>query len=194
MSSALDSLEDLEIAAHDGRLRTFAGIGEKRHAGIRDSLATRLARVRARPTPPPDEPPVGQLLDVDAEYRRKARAGVLKKIAPRRFNPGGDAWLPILHTCRGEREYTALFSNTARAHRVGRTRDWVVLYCDGGRQELQYTVITPQHGPLEGRRIVRGREAECEVFCRAGSTPGGAADTFAEAVTRSRSGRKEGGA
>jgi hypothetical protein len=44
---------------------------------------------------------------------------------------------------------------------MGKTRDWVVLYYDGGRGELQCTVITSLRGPLAGKRIVRGREAEC---------------------------------
>ena len=97
---------------------------------------------------------------MDEEYRTKAAAGQLKTIAPRRFNPQGEAWLPILHTTRGERHYTALFSNTPRAHRLGATRDWVVLYWDGGPGEGQATVITARRSPLAGQRIVRGREDE----------------------------------
>jgi putative hydrolase len=99
---------------------------------------------------------------VDREYRNKAAAGTLKKIAPRRFNPTGEAWLPIMHTARNGRHYTALFSNTARAHELGKTRDWVVLFCDDGDREHRFTVITSEFAPLEGRRIVAGREAECE--------------------------------
>jgi putative hydrolase len=104
---------------------------------------------------------VAELLDVDREYREKAAAGQLQRIAPRRFNPGGEAWLPVLHTQRGTRRYTALFSNTARAHRAGKTRDWVVLYSDNGAGENRHTVITAAFGPLRGRRVVAGREAEC---------------------------------
>ncbi len=161
----IDSLAQLEAAAHDGRLHDIAGIGEKRLEGIRDVLAGRLGRVRQPLSSPPDEePPVSEVLDVDREYRAKAQAGELRMIAPRRFNPTGEAWLPVLHTRRGSREYTALFSNTARAHRMGRTRDWVVLSCgDRGGGHL-YTVITAARGGLRGRRIVRGREAECEQF------------------------------
>jgi hypothetical protein len=47
-----------------------------------------------------------ELLDVDREYREKAAAGQLRSIAPRRFNPSGEAWLPVLHTQRRERHYT----------------------------------------------------------------------------------------
>jgi hypothetical protein len=157
----LETLADLEAAAHDGRLETVAGFGAKRIAGIRDSLAHRLGRVRLT-QPDRPAPDVGELLDVDREYREKAAAGQLRQIAPRRFNPAGEAWLPILHTTRGPRHYTALFSNTARAHRAGTTRDWVVLYHDDGHGERQHTVITATHGRLAGRRVVAGREAECQ--------------------------------
>ncbi len=168
----IESLEDLESAAHDGRLENVAGLGPKRLAGIRDSLAHRLGRVRQhRPAVPgPAEPTVAELLDVDAEYRRASLAGTLKNIAPRRFNPTGDAWLPVLHTARGPRHYSVMFSNTARAHKLGKTHDWVVLYFDGREGEHQSTVITSEFGRLEGRRIVRGREIECEVFYQ-GSDP-----------------------
>jgi putative hydrolase len=98
---------------------------------------------------------------VDREYRSRAGAGELPMIAPRRFNPRREAWLPILHTERGPRHYTALFSNTARAHALGRTRDWVVIYADGALGERQWTVVTALSGVLRGQRVVRGREREC---------------------------------
>jgi len=160
----IDSLEDLEAAAHDGRLSDVAGLGGKRVAGIMDSLATRLGRIRPPGPRAPDEAPVPELLDVDHEYRELATAGMLHRIAPRRFNPNHEVWLPILHTTRGERHYTALFSNTARAHKLGRTQDWVILYYDAGSGERQSTVITSQFGDLKGKRIVRGREEECEQY------------------------------
>jgi DNA polymerase (family 10) len=161
----IGTLEALEVAAHDGRLARM-GVGPKRLAGIRESLAQRLGRVRG--SAPPDEappPPVSELLDVDAEYRSKAAAGTLTRIAPRRFNPGHQRWLPILHTQRGHRHYTVLFSNTPRAHRLAKTSDWVVLYVDGTGPERRYTVLTAGHGPREGQRVVAGREAECMGVC-----------------------------
>ena len=106
---------------------------------------------------------------MDREYREKAAAGSLRAIAPRRFNPTGEAWLPVLHTQRGPRHYTALFSNTARAHQLGKTHDWVILYFDDGGGERQHTVITAQRDTLKGKRIVRGRESECEAHYRAGT-------------------------
>ena len=159
-------LRELEVAAHDGRIENYPGIGAKRLAGIRDSLAQRLARIRRRRTaaPPSRVPPVFELLDVDREYREKAAAGTLTRIAPRRFNPEGESWLPILHTARGGRHYTALFSNTARAHEQDKTRDWVVLFCDDGDTEHRFTVITSEFGRLQGERIVAGRKTECEKY------------------------------
>lgn len=47
----IESLEDLESAAHDGRLESVAGLGAKRLAGIRDSLAHRLGRIRKQSGP-----------------------------------------------------------------------------------------------------------------------------------------------
>lgn len=168
----IDTLEELETAAHDGRLSEIEGIGPKKLAGIIDSLASRLGRVRGRAGATAGhgsahELPVGELLDVDREYREKAAAGLLRTIVPRRFNPAGEAWLPVLHTQRGPRHYTALFSNTARAHQLGKTRDWVILYFDEGDGERQHTVITAQRDPMKGKRIVRGREPECEEYYRA---------------------------
>jgi hypothetical protein len=160
----LETLADLEAAAHDGRLDTIAGFGEKRLAGIRDSLAHRLGRVRLPAASSTTSPPVAELLDVDREYREKAASGQLRLIAPRRFNPTGEAWLPVLHTRRGTRQYTALFSNTARAHQAGKTKDWIVLYYDNGSGERQHTVITATRGPLRGRRVVAGREQDCLAF------------------------------
>lgn len=159
----ISTLEDLEAAAHDGRLRRLAGFGTKRLAGISDSVAHRLERIR--PPAPAGQgraPSVRELLDVDREYREKAKAGMLATIAPRRFNPRRTAWLPILHTVRGPRHYTALFSNTARAHRLGKTDDWVVIYWDGAEGEHQCTVITAEQGASRGLRIVRGREEDAQ--------------------------------
>jgi hypothetical protein len=90
--------------------------------------------------------------------------GRLQRVAgsgPRRFNPGREAWLPILHAEQGAWHLTALFSNTARAHELGRTQDWVVIFCVCDGDEGQCTVVSETHGPLSGRRVVRGREAEC---------------------------------
>lgn len=161
----VDTLEALEIAAHDGRLERVQGVGPRRAAMINAALEQMLRRRPMRPRDSGLEPPVSKLLDVDREYRDKARDGRLRKIAPRRFNPSGETWLPVLHTGRGEWHFTVLFSNTARAHELGKTGDWVVIYfhTDAG-PEGQRTVVTETYGPLMGRRVVRGREGDCAGY------------------------------
>lgn len=163
---SVDSLEALEAAAHDGRLESVSGIGWRRTAIIRAVLAEMLSRrLRGPAGRTKEELPIAILLDVDREYREKSEAGHLPAIAPKRFNPAGEAWLPILHTERGDRHFTVLYSNTARAHELGRTRDWVVIYFyDDHHREGQATVVTETRGPLVGKRIVRGREAECRAY------------------------------
>jgi len=158
----LDSLEALEAAAHDGRLQHVPGFGPRRAAMVRNALAELLARLRPLLAVVADEPDVALLLDVDREYRAKAASGALRKIAPKRFNPSGEAWLPILHTERGPWHFTALYSNTPRAHQLGRIADWVVVYFHRDtKPEGRRTIVTESQGPARGRRVVRGREAEC---------------------------------
>ena len=165
----IETLGELQAAAIDGRLARVPGVGPGRVQAVRDALASRfrmpprqaVEQKRSRATD--ESVPVAELLDIDAEYRRKAEADQLFRIAPRRFNPTHEAWLPILHTARAGRHFTALFSNTARAHELGTTHDWVVIYRDDGDGHGQWTVVTSLFGGLKGRRIVRGRETECRA-------------------------------
>lgn len=158
------TLEALEVAAHDGRLAAVPGIGARRADAIRLGLSALLNRRRplARPSgKEATDPPAQVLLDVDREYREKAEAGTLPLIAPKRFNPEGTAWLPILHTERGPWHFTVLFSNTARAHELRKTADWVVIfYASDHHPEGQCTVVTETSGAHHGHRVVRGRERE----------------------------------
>ena len=173
----IDTLEALELAAHDGRLDAVAGFGPRRLEAIRDILATlltRSSRGRARrfeelrhagaSVVPPETaeagPDVSLLLEVDRDYREKAEADELPRIAPERNNPEGKAWLPILHRYEDGWHLTALYSNTDRAHELGRVRDWVVVYFERDGQEGQCTVVTEFRGPSTGKRVVRGREDE----------------------------------
>lgn len=158
----IETLEELETAAHDGRLASVRGFGARRLLAVSESLSGRLGKRARRATRVgTDLAPVSELLDVDREYRHKSSAGELRRIAPRRFNPDAKAWLPILHTSRGDHSYTALYSNSALAHELDKTGDWVVLYRDDGTGERQATVVTETRGPLLGQRVVRGREVEC---------------------------------
>jgi len=167
----LETLEDLDAAARDGRLERLPGFGPRRAQHVREAVAARLAASRRRwsgqpsagrpdPCPPP---PVELLLAIDAEYRRRAAAGELRRIRPRRFNPAGEAWLPIWHTERDGWAFTALFSNTGLAHELGMTSTWVVIHFEKDGHEGQATAVTAARGLMAGLRVVRGREAECQA-------------------------------
>ena len=163
----IETLEDLEAAAYDGRLAAVPGVGLKRVRAVRDVLAGRLGRKIPSPKgppPSPGDPSVAELLDIDREYRLKAEKGRLPFAAPKRFNPTGAAWLPILHAERGQRRYMAMYSNTAHAHELGTVHNWVVILRDDDDGQGQWTVITSRYGRSKGLRIVRGREAECRDY------------------------------
>lgn len=158
----ITSLEALEQAAHAGRLAQVAGFGPRRVAAVQQSLAGMLKHsTRSQGQQPP---PVALLLDVDADYRRQAKAGELPRLTPRRFNPKQEAWLPILRTERDGWTMSVLFSNTAQAHKLDKTHDWVVIYYQQEGPEDQCTVVTETSGPLEGKRVIRGREKESRQF------------------------------
>jgi len=160
----VDSLEALENAVRAGQLAQVEGLGSKRREAIEAWLQMHLDQQR-RPissAPLNDGPAVALVLRVDSEYRQQAAAAKLPMITPKRFNPENKAWLPILHTTHQHWHFTALYSNTARAHQLERTGDWVVVYFyDDHHREGQHTVVTETHGKLRGKRVVRGREAEC---------------------------------
>lgn len=166
----IKTLEELEHAVYDGRLAGVEGFGKKRIDTVRYSLAGMMGQIPRYPDSSKpvlrkrvdvDRPPVALLLEVDEEYRRKANNRQLKRIAPRRFNPENRAWLPILHADLEGWSFTALYSNTIRAHELGKVKDWVVIFYEKDQHEGQATVVTETRGPMEGKRIVRGREQEC---------------------------------
>jgi hypothetical protein len=163
----------LEIATNDGRLRKLRGFGPRRVQAVRHGLAGLLGqspRRRVRKITSEETlserrlPAIGLLLEIDAEYQRRAEAGELRKITPRRFNPEQKAWLPVLHREGEGWHLTALYSNTARAHELGATRDWVVIYFSQNGDEGQCTVVTARNGALRDKRVVRGRETESEQY------------------------------
>lgn len=173
IASELDvtTLEELETAAHDGRLERVEGVGSKKIEGIREALAgmlsqsaQRKSRQRQKGEEPPEDPPLELLLTLDRQYREKAEAGELKTIAPKRFNPEGKPWLPIMKTSRQGWDFTLLFSNTARAHEKNKTHDWVVIYYERAGAQGQCTVVTGSHGVLEGKRIIPDRIPECANY------------------------------
>jgi DNA polymerase (family 10) len=174
----IDTLEELELAAHDGSLQGLGGFGERRVRGIRSTLAAMLSRSgrrRARRLRwlemherdiEVHQPSVRLILKIDDQYRAKAAKGELKTIAPRRFNIEKKAWLPILHVDEEGWLFTAMYSNSARAHELGKTNDWVIIYYERDGDENQCTVVTERNGNLKGWRVIRGRESECLGYYR----------------------------
>jgi hypothetical protein len=163
--AGIESLEELEQALVFGE-PDVGFLGPRRREALHAVLAERLGRRLGRPWPAPQEvPPVAIVLEADALYRARAEAGALRKIAPKRFNPSGEAWLPVMHARHEQWHFTLLFSNTELAHRLHRTDDWVVAYFqkDTG-PEGRCTLVTETRGPLAGRRVIRGRERECARY------------------------------
>lgn len=190
----IQTLEQLELAAHTGRLQTVPGIGPRKACAIGRAAAEVLAQRRrarasndiepdaptsrrAKSLPPPTalphtptptgrdaEPAVAQVLIVDREYRQRARARTLPKVAPRRFNPDGTATLPVYRVQHGNTQFTVFYSNSPAAHAAGKTEDWVVVLARRASGTLQYTVVTETRGTWCGQRVVRGREAECRAL------------------------------
>jgi hypothetical protein len=189
----IDTLEELGKAAHDGRLAGIEGFGPGRLQAIREALAARtLDRMSGR-----HDPSIEELLDIDRWYRFIAEghlpadffdesnlaekvehrrplstpAGTLRVVSPNENNPNDVAWLPVLETTRYGRSYTALFSNSTRAHELGKTDDWVIIILDEDPlapseddERRSWTIVTETSGPLQGRRVVRGREDECHAL------------------------------
>ncbi len=174
----IKTLPELEESAHNGELATVEGFGAKRIDGVKTALAgilNRSARMgqkaRTSDSAVPkqgDRPNIELLLDIDADYRKKAEAGKLPKIAPKRFNPKNETWLSILNTKRDNWKFTVMFSNTAQAHKLEKTNDWVVIYFEKDDYEQQHTVVTETKGTLKGKRVVRGREGENQTYYNTG--------------------------
>jgi hypothetical protein len=164
----VDTLESLENATRNGRLDQVEGLGTKRKEAIEAWLLKHLGEHRQqlrRAQHSSTNPATALLLKVDADYRKKAEAGKLPCITPKRFNPENKAWLPILHSTGDHWHFTALYSNSERAHKLDRVHDWVVIYFyDDHHQEGQHTVVTETHGTLFGKRVIRGRESECYKY------------------------------
>ena len=163
----IDTLEALEQAMHNGKLAALPGIGSRKLEALQASLEKILGKPKKRALVSAIQPDIAVLLAVDMEYREAAAADKLPKITPKRFNPKKEAWLPIMHSHKAHWHFTAIFSNTARAHDLHKTDDWVVIFFyDDQHNEGQNTVVTETHGSLLGKRVVRGREKECHDYYR----------------------------
>ena len=163
----IDSLEALEIAAYDGQLESVPNIGENRLESIRSWLNKVLGQRNYHPFSRVllGKPAVSMLLGIDRIYNDGVKKNSLPKIAPKRFNPKQEAWLPILHTTQNGWHFTAMYSNSYRAHELDRHKDWVIIYYyDKHHRGGQYTVVSEYRGALAGKRVIRGREIECREY------------------------------
>ena len=168
-SLGITTLEALEQAAYDGTLEQLEGFGAGRVKIVRAALETTLGRAsrqRARrwqqtAAPSPAQPSTELLLDIDQQYRYLAKAGQLRMVTPKRFNPESKRWLPVMRMKKNGWLFNALYSNTARAHDLGKTHDWVVIYyeAEGRAYSGQCTVVTETRGDRSGQRVVRGMGA-----------------------------------
>ena len=168
------SLEALEQAAYDGILSTLPGFGRGRVQLVQVALGTLLdkssqQRLKARrwqqelpkltPQISPNQttkPSIELLLEIDEQYRYLAKAGQLRMVTPRRFNPEGKRWLPVMQMNKEGWSFNALFSNTARSHELNKTHDWVVVNYSREGYQGQCTIVTETRGERKGDRVVRG--------------------------------------
>jgi putative hydrolase len=163
----IDSIEELENAAYNGKLASLSNIGEHRLDKIRSWLRSTVGYRHLEPLIKDitEAPPISLILDIDQTYRLAVLENTLPKITPKYFNPSNEAILPILHTSRNNWHFTALFSNSYLAHKTDKTLDWVIIYYyDSSHHGGQCTVVTEYRGPLRGKRVIRGRELECKEY------------------------------
>ena len=166
----IETLPELLDAVYDGRLEKVDGFGEKRLRAVREALTARLLvnQPELEEMYPPNtmKVPVADLLELDNDYLDLVEANQLPRIAPKKNNPSGKAWLPVWHTEKKGHHYTIMFSNTTHAHDMHACDDWVIIILDDDKGHGQWTVITSRFGSLKGCRIIRGREAECRRYYR----------------------------
>jgi hypothetical protein len=147
-----------------GLIAEYIGSGE---VELLTDLEKEVPQQKVHPKHSSEHPlsvPLPLVLAIDKDYRERASANKLKKIAPRQHNPERKAWLPIMVAEREGYRFTVMYSNTARAHELGKTDDWIVVYFEKGKGENQCTVVTETRGRLKGKRVIRGREAECQAY------------------------------
>lgn len=165
-----ETLEDLEAAAHDGSLATVPGIGPAKAQEVAEHLMMRLnvsprkgsrARSDRHRVGKGDMPTLATLLEIDRDYRCRMEELSLPLVAPKRFNPLHAAWLPVYHPVRDGWSFSVMLSNSAMAHKLGKTHDWVIIVAERDGHEEQFTVVTEYHGDLRGMRVVRGYSDEC---------------------------------
>lgn len=136
----ITSLEGLRDAIRNGKLATH--VSKRQEVGMLAVIESRLRHERS-PVPPGDEPSVEALLAVDAAFRAAEQAVYLTR---------HEGWQLRAHP-----------ANTALAHRMGMTEDWVSITFLRAETQGQRTIVTETRGKWAGKRVVRGREAESDL-------------------------------
>lgn len=164
-----EPLEELNLGPHDQKLDETNALGGRRVHGESNAMSdmynvSELEGGECSEAASEEIPSVDLLLEVDAEYRKKASSGELKKLAPEKNNPENKKWLPMLEVQRRGWNFRLLFSNTDLAHQLDKIFDWVVIHYQNDVIQDQCTVVTSGIGPLAGHRVIRGREEECQAY------------------------------
>ncbi|MEZ5499691.1 MAG: hypothetical protein R3E77_09715 [Steroidobacteraceae bacterium] len=168
----IESLEELEVAAHDGRLAALAGMGAKRLEAIRTALATllgtRLTKGGLLPAAALIAPSVADLLYVDETFRKfRIKPDSAKRTGNADREPASPGHM-IIHLVHHGHNYTVM--EGACASGGGLWRDRVSIMYDGADRWRQCMVVTEQieHGPAN--RLILGRELECRKYHAAAVT------------------------
>ena len=163
----VENLEELEVAANDGRLREVPGIGAQPRRGHPRRPGGDLEEgPRQAPTPAggrsPKSRPFSRSTESTGARPPPEPSGRSRPAATTPMANGGSR-CSVCDAVPGS--FTAMFSNSARAHILERTRDWVVIsYSGDDGAEGQVTVVTERRGPMASHRVVRGRELRLRGF------------------------------
>jgi Helix-hairpin-helix domain len=149
----ITTVDEAEQAAEEGLLAEL-GLEPRRLRGLKAALGARRSE-KWNPRPVPLEPSVAELLAVDEEFRT-----LLETQSARREQVLG---APVLRTKRGAWSFRATLSQSPLAHRLKQARDWVVIHFENGQDSGERIIVTETRQHLDGQRVVRGRERECQA-------------------------------
>lgn len=156
----VQTVDELAEAIHSPQFAALP-FGERKRQRLIHAVEERKRSCTLEPAAA--EPSVADLLSVDEDFRRQVEGEQLFRVAAS-DEAGGGGLLPLLSQRRNGWKLLAMYSNTALAHRLGRSRDWVVIYFQKDGHKGQRIVCTERRGSLRGRRVVRGREEECRLY------------------------------
>jgi putative hydrolase len=181
----IETLEEVEIAAHDGSLEVVPGVGRERAAAIRVALAALLGR-SGEPVPAiEDEPSVDILLAADKQYRKKRDHDALPQTLARSQRNAPPRWFALQETRRAGWHLTIVPADVIRAPHIAdsthSTTHPEISLEEGNQHEPDpvaiffqnrtrlgglHFVLTANAGALTGHRVVKDRDPECCAYYR----------------------------